>query len=108
MVDWSLARQVARLAAGSGDEGPPQADVAALCAEMDGHVASYTGLSLGTPAPAPELVGRGEWASVNLDSLASCSTRSPSGSRRASSSRARWPAPSRPARRRPWRRRRGS
>ncbi len=70
MVDWSLARQVARLAAGSGDEGPPQADVAALCAEMEGHVASYTGLSLGTPAPAPELVGRGEWASVNLDSLA--------------------------------------
>jgi coenzyme F420 biosynthesis associated uncharacterized protein len=70
MVDWSLARQVARLAAGSGDEGPPQADVAALCAEMDGHVASYTGLSLGTPSPAPELVGRGEWASVNLDSLA--------------------------------------
>ncbi len=69
MVDWSLARQVARLAAGSGDEGPPQADVAALCAEMDGHVASYTGLSLGTPSPAPELVGRGEWASVNLDSL---------------------------------------
>jgi coenzyme F420 biosynthesis associated uncharacterized protein len=70
MVDWSLARQVARLAAGSGDEGPPQADVAALCAEMEGHVARYTGLSLGTPSPAPELVGRGEWASVNLDSLA--------------------------------------
>lgn len=70
MVDWSLARQVARLAAGSGDEGPPQADVAALCAEMDEYVASYTGLSLGTPAPPPELVGRGEWASLNLESLA--------------------------------------
>jgi coenzyme F420 biosynthesis associated uncharacterized protein len=70
MVDWSLARQVARLAAGSGDEGPPQADVAALCAELEEHVASYTGLSLGTPAPPPELVARGEWASVNLDSLA--------------------------------------
>jgi coenzyme F420 biosynthesis associated uncharacterized protein len=70
MVDWSLARQVARLAAGSGDEGPPQADVAALCVEMEGYVASYTGLSPGTPVPAAELVGRGEWASVNLDSLA--------------------------------------
>ena len=32
-------------------------------------MASYTGLSLGTPSPAPELVDRGEWASVNLDSL---------------------------------------
>jgi coenzyme F420 biosynthesis associated uncharacterized protein len=69
MVDWSLARQVARLAAGSGDEGPPQADVAALCAEMEEYVASYTGLSLGTPTPPAELVGRGEWASVNLESL---------------------------------------
>jgi coenzyme F420 biosynthesis associated uncharacterized protein len=70
MVDWSLARQVARLAAGSGDEGPPQADVAALCAEMEVHVAAYTGLSPGTPVPEAELVGRGEWASVNLESLA--------------------------------------
>jgi coenzyme F420 biosynthesis associated uncharacterized protein len=70
MVDWSLARQVARLAAGSGDEGPPQADVAALCAELEDYVAGYTGLSLGTPAPPAELLGRGEWASVNLDSLA--------------------------------------
>jgi len=70
MVDWSLARQVARLAAGSGDEGPPQADVAELCLEMEQHVARYTGLSPGTAVPAAELVGRGEWASVNLDSLA--------------------------------------
>jgi coenzyme F420 biosynthesis associated uncharacterized protein len=70
MVDWSLARQVARLAAGSGDEGPPQADVAALCVEMEEHVAGYTGLSPGSPVPAAELVGRGDWASVNLDSLA--------------------------------------
>jgi coenzyme F420 biosynthesis associated uncharacterized protein len=70
MVDWSLARQVARLAAGSGDEGPPQADVAGLCLEMEAHVAAYTGLSPGAAMPAAELVGRGEWASVNLDSLA--------------------------------------
>jgi coenzyme F420 biosynthesis associated uncharacterized protein len=69
MVDWSLARQVARLAAGSGDEGPPLADVAALCAEMESHVAAYTGLAPATPVPAAELVSRGEWASVNLDSL---------------------------------------
>ncbi|MEA2332207.1 MAG: hypothetical protein QOH58_2345 [Thermoleophilaceae bacterium] len=69
MVDWSLARQVARLAAGAGDEGPPQADVAALCAEMEGHVAAYTRLAPAGPVPGPELVSRGEWASVNLDSL---------------------------------------
>jgi coenzyme F420 biosynthesis associated uncharacterized protein len=70
MVDWSLARQVARLAAGSGDEGPPQADVAALCLEMETHVAAYTGLAPGGPVPTPEVVGRGEWAALNLDSLA--------------------------------------
>jgi coenzyme F420 biosynthesis associated uncharacterized protein len=70
MVDWSLARQVARLAAGSGDEGPPQADVAALCLEMERHVASYTGLSPAAEVPVAEVVGRGEWASVNLESLA--------------------------------------
>jgi len=69
MVDWSLARQVARLAAGSGDEGPPQADVVSLCVEMEEHVAGYTGLSPATAVPAAELVGRGDWASVNLDSL---------------------------------------
>ena len=70
MVDWSLARQVARLAAGSGDEGPPLANVLELCAEMEQHVAAYTRLTLSSPVPAPELVGRAEWASLNLDSLA--------------------------------------
>jgi coenzyme F420 biosynthesis associated uncharacterized protein len=70
MVDWTLARQVARLAAGSGDEGPPRADIDALCAEMERHVAAYTRLEPATRTPAPELLGRGEWASINLDSLA--------------------------------------
>jgi coenzyme F420 biosynthesis associated uncharacterized protein len=70
MVDWSLARQVARLAAGPGDESGPDPGIAAVCPEMERHVASYTGLSPTTPLPGPELLSRAEWASVNLDSLA--------------------------------------
>jgi coenzyme F420 biosynthesis associated uncharacterized protein len=70
MVDWSLARQVARLAAGGESAVAPGFDVAACCAEMEPYVAGYTGLVLGSPSPAPEAVARAEWASVNLDSLA--------------------------------------
>src|SRR4051794_31882793 len=70
MVDWSIARQVARLAAGS-DCGPVDLgiDVVALSGEMEGPVASYTGLELATPVPRAELVGRSEWADGNLDML---------------------------------------
>ena len=70
MVDWSLARQVARLAAGAGEPPGQDPDIAALCAEMERHVASYTGLELATAVPDPELVNREEWAGVNLDALA--------------------------------------
>jgi coenzyme F420 biosynthesis associated uncharacterized protein len=37
---------------------------------MEAHVAAYTRLTLATPVPDPELVGRPEWISLNLDSLA--------------------------------------
>ena len=70
MVDWSLARQVARLAAGSGEPPGEDPDIAAICAEMERHVAAYTGLELATAAPDPELVGREEWAAVNLETVA--------------------------------------
>jgi coenzyme F420 biosynthesis associated uncharacterized protein len=70
MVDWSLARQVARLAAGSGGEGGADPDIAAVCSEMERHVAEYTRLETATPVPAPELLSRAEWASINLDALA--------------------------------------
>src|SRR5215211_755906 len=70
MVAWSLARQVARLAAGGDDSTRADFDVTALCLELEEHVAEYTGLSLAAPVPAPELVTRAEWASVNLDALA--------------------------------------
>ena len=70
MVDWSIARQVARLAAGSGtmpaDLG---VDLISLSREMEGPVASYTGLELAAPVPPAELVSREEWAGSNLDTL---------------------------------------
>jgi coenzyme F420 biosynthesis associated uncharacterized protein len=70
MVDWSLARQVARLAAGSGEQPGADPDMAAICAEMEHHVAAYTRLELASAVPDPELVTRDEWAVVNLDTLA--------------------------------------
>src|SRR5215212_5395621 len=70
MVDWGLARQIAALAAGRGaQEEAPAFDAAALSREMEAPVAAYTGLALSTPTPPAEVVGRGEWASVNLDTL---------------------------------------
>ena len=70
MVDWSLARQIARFAAG-GDQGARiDADFAALVDEANAHLRSYTRLEPATPIPAPEVVDRAGWADVNLDSLA--------------------------------------
>jgi coenzyme F420 biosynthesis associated uncharacterized protein len=69
MVDWSLARQVARLAAGADEPAGQDHDLRAVCAEMEAHVASYTGLSLVAPAPRPEAVTRSEWTTVNLEAL---------------------------------------
>jgi coenzyme F420 biosynthesis associated uncharacterized protein len=70
MVDWSLARQVARLAAGSGEREGPDAELGGICAEMEGHVAAYTTLRPATPVPDPELLDREQWAAVNLESVA--------------------------------------
>jgi coenzyme F420 biosynthesis associated uncharacterized protein len=69
MVDWALARQIARLAAGRGSEEKPPFDAPALSAEMEGPVAGYTRLAPSTPTPRAEVVDRAEWASVNLDTL---------------------------------------
>src|SRR4051794_13101711 len=71
MVDWSIARQVARLAGGS-ESAPvdPGVDLVALTEQMEGPVASYTRLELARPVPRAELVSRSEWASSNLDTLA--------------------------------------
>jgi coenzyme F420 biosynthesis associated uncharacterized protein len=69
MVDWTLARRIAQLAAGSGSEEEPPFDAAVLSAEMEGPVAGYTKLALTSPTPPAEVVSRAEWASVNLDAL---------------------------------------
>ena len=73
MVDWSLARQLARFAANAGSAPPPlpEADFPRLVAESEAHLRGYTGLEPGDGIPAPETVGRAEWAEVNVDSLGS-------------------------------------
>jgi coenzyme F420 biosynthesis associated uncharacterized protein len=71
MVDWSLARQIARFAAGSSTAPRLDADLPALVQESAGHLRDYTELELSAPIPEPERLGRAEWAEVNLDSLAS-------------------------------------
>ncbi|HEX2232964.1 MAG TPA: zinc-dependent metalloprotease [Thermoleophilaceae bacterium] len=69
MVEWSLARRIARLAAGADEPAELGVDLRAVCAEMELHVAACTGLELAAPAPSPELLGRGEWADMNLESF---------------------------------------
>jgi coenzyme F420 biosynthesis associated uncharacterized protein len=69
MVDWGLARQIAALAAGRGNEGVVPFDAAALSTEMEPAVATYTQLALGSPTPSAEVVTRADWAGVNLDTL---------------------------------------
>jgi coenzyme F420 biosynthesis associated uncharacterized protein len=71
MVDWTLARQVARFAAGNssapslGDPGFP-----ARVAATRRTLSDYTGLVPAGEMPAPEAVSRGEWAELNVDSMA--------------------------------------
>jgi coenzyme F420 biosynthesis associated uncharacterized protein len=70
MVDWTLARTVARFAAGSGaapELGPFDFDGAAT--EADVQLREYTGLDPAGAMPAPERVARAEWAEVNVSSL---------------------------------------
>lgn len=71
MVDWSLARQIARLAAGAGSVqrlGP--VDFTRLSGAAEGELVSYTGLVPRSPIPPAEAVARPDWAEINVDSLA--------------------------------------
>src|SRR5689334_7157205 len=71
MVDWSLARQLAKLAANAGSTPPPlpDADFPALAADSERHLTEYTGLRPEGGLPPAETVSRAEWAEVNVDSL---------------------------------------
>ena len=71
MVDWSLARQLARLAANAGSTPPPlpETDFAQMVGESERHLTDYTALVPAGGIPAPERVDRAEWADVNVDSL---------------------------------------
>ena len=69
MVDWSLARQIARFASRDGGPADIDADLDSMVADAEGHLRGYTSLSPAQPIPPPEVVDRGEWAEVNLDSL---------------------------------------
>ena len=70
MVDWSLARQIARLAAGSAGAATTAGDLATQVDDALLEVSDYTGLKLTGHAPAPEVVDRAGWAEINLESLA--------------------------------------
>src|SRR5829696_1526949 len=69
MVDWTLARRIAGLAAGQSTEAAPPFDAASLSTEMEAPVAAYTRLALASPTPPAEVVSRAQWAAVNLDTL---------------------------------------
>src|SRR3954464_14066655 len=71
MVDWTLARQVARFAAGSSSApalGDPGFEARVEATRRP--LSDYTGLTPVGDMPAPETVSRGEWAEVNVDAMA--------------------------------------
>jgi coenzyme F420 biosynthesis associated uncharacterized protein len=71
VVDWTIARRVARLAARSDDRArDPGVDLLELSAAFAPRVSDYTGLVPAEPIPPPEVVSRIGWAEANLDAMA--------------------------------------
>lgn len=70
MVDWRLARQIAQFAAGEEPLSELGVDVVALSAGAQVQVAAYTRLDAVDSLPPASVVGRREWAELNLDVLA--------------------------------------
>src|SRR5690348_18498082 len=69
MVDWSLATQIARFAAGGALVPDLGVDLDALATNAEQQVARYTGLTLPGPAPLTELVERAPWAEIIIETL---------------------------------------
>jgi coenzyme F420 biosynthesis associated uncharacterized protein len=66
VIDWKLARRVARMVAGTTPSVRLPNDLPALAAEAEQRVVAYTGMQPGTPLPPPEAVDRPQWADINL------------------------------------------
>jgi coenzyme F420 biosynthesis associated uncharacterized protein len=67
VIDWSLARRVARFASGTPTVSTAlPGDLDALAADAEQRVVAYTGLVPGAPIPPPEAVDRQLWSEINL------------------------------------------
>lgn len=66
MIDWKLARRVARTVAGTQPSVRLPGDLTALAADAEQRVVAYTGLQPNGALPAPEPVDRPQWADINL------------------------------------------
>ena len=69
MVDWDLARQVARFAARSDDVPALGLDLGEVTREIEPAVIEHARLEPAVPIPPAEVVGKATWAEANLDSL---------------------------------------
>ena len=70
LVDWSLAERIATAAGGQGAAWPGGEDELRAESRRAGELVSrYTGLKARDPLPEAELIGRDEWARVNLESF---------------------------------------
>jgi coenzyme F420 biosynthesis associated uncharacterized protein len=70
MVDWSLARRIARLSSADGAPVDLGVDLAGWARSAEAAVSEYSGLTLAAPAPPVREVSRADWVDANLSTLA--------------------------------------
>jgi coenzyme F420 biosynthesis associated uncharacterized protein len=69
MVDWTLARQIARFAAGSAPVPDLGLDLDRVVADAAQKVSGHTRLEPAGDVPRPEALPRADWAEANLTTL---------------------------------------